>query len=144
MMSFRLALLPIIDAARELSHSVVDIRTHQLTIRTRTWAGPMIGDGTSIDVDFVLPARYPVRMVSGQEVAGSGGRYTLDDVLVNHITPSDGNGVGFTATDLEPLVTAPNVETIYVLAGPDGGEFSLKDGRFLRPFTYALVLTRRL
>lgn len=144
-MSFRTDLLAVVDGVRAISGPTgVDIRTHQLTIRTRTWSGTYVKEGVPVDADLVLPARYPVRNITGQEVEASGGRYLLDDVLVNHITPSNGAGVGFTPSDLRPPITAENVETIYLLDGPYGGEFKLHDANFLRPFSYSLILRRAL
>lgn len=143
-MSLRLSLLAAAENARALSDTLAGIRTHQLTIRTRVWSGSYVKDGVYEDTDLVLPAHYPVRYVSGQEVEASGGTYELRDVLVNHITPFDGDSVGYTPEQLRPTVEDDRTEIIYILSGPDGGEYSLVDGRFLRPFTYSLVLRRRL
>lgn len=144
-MSLRLQLLAAAEAARKLSGpTFCDIRTSQLTIRTRVWSGSYIKDGTPTDTDLVLPAHYPIRFISGEEVNASGGEYSLDDVLVNHITPSNGAGVGYTKEQLSPPKPDNRTEIIYVLTGALEGLYELKDARFHRPFTYQLVLSRRL
>lgn len=142
-MSFRTALLATVAAARALSGpSGYDIRTNQVTVRTRTWDGEYIGDGDYTDEDLVLPAHYPVRYLTSGEVSSSGGNYRLDDILVNHITPSDGDTVGYTPEQLRPTVTDNNVEILYVVTGPLAGEYTLVEFRPHRPFTYQLVLRR--
>lgn len=118
------------------------IRTNQLTIRTRTWSGSFVGDGTATDVDLVLPPRYKVRHVLMKEVFGSGGAYETSDVLVDHITPYDGVSAGYTPAQLRPVVTAQNVQVLYLILGEHGGEYSLVECRTYRPFTYQLVLRR--
>lgn len=108
------------------------------------WSGTYLNEGTPTDTDLVLPAHYPIRFVSGDEVEASGGQYSLDDVIVNHITPFDLVGVGYTPAQLKPPVTTDNTETIYVITGPMGGIYGLRDARFHRPFSYQLVLRRKL
>lgn len=142
-MSFRLALLQLVEAARSISGPAgLDIRTNQLTIRKRTWSGARVRQGTSTDVDLVLPAHYPIRLVSEQELNSAAGQYEMGDILVDHITPSDGDGVGYTPADLHPTVTTNNVELIYVINGAHAGEYSFVELRTFRPFTYQLVLRR--
>lgn len=142
-MSFRTNLLATIDSIRAISGpSRFDIRTNALTIRTRTWSGTSIGDGTATDVDLVLPAIYPIRLVRASEVTSAAGRYELGDLIVRHITPSDGNGVGYTPAQLKPVITTNNVEVIYLIVGAHAGEYSLVECRTYRPFSYELVLRR--
>ncbi len=131
-MSFRTALLPAVAAARAIA-GALDVRTSQLTIRTRTWSGAMLDDGTATDSDLVLPAHYPIRNVSAEEVSSSGGRYEVGDISVNNITPIGG---------LNPRVTADNVEILYILSGPHPGEYALVECRDFRAFSYSLVLRR--
>lgn len=143
-MSLRKGLLGIVDAARSLSGpKFADIRVNQLTIRTRTWSGARIGQGTYTDSDLVLPAQYPIRYLSMQEINTSAGQYETGDVLVDHVTPSNGKGVGYTNEQLQPTVTTNNVEVIYILAGDHPGEYSIVEFRTLRPFTIQMVLRRR-
>ncbi len=83
MSSLRVRLLALADRARSLSGpGGVDIRTHQLTIRVRTWSGEIVREGTYTDSDLVLPQYYPIKHISQSEVEGSGGSYEVGDVLV--------------------------------------------------------------
>lgn len=143
--SLRTSLLAVAEAARKLSGpTFADIRVSQLTIRKRVWSGGYIADGTPTDTDLVLPAHYPVRYVSGDDVEGSGGKYQLGDVKINHITPFDGISTGYTVEQLDPTVSNDRTEVIYILSGPMEGEYALVDGKFDRPFSYTLFLRNRL
>ncbi len=143
LVSARTSLLAMIDAARSIAGpDGLDLRTNFLTIRTRTWSGSVIGDGTPTDSDLVLPKHYPVRYVTAAEIAVSGGQYEIGDIAVNHITPSNGAGVGFTPTQLKPLVTEDNVELIYLITGAHAGEYVIRTLETYRPFSYRLVLSR--
>lgn len=142
-MSFRTSLLTTIGKIRADVYTKYDIRTSYLTIRTRTWAGEFIGQGSFTDSDLVFPPHFAVRAVTSQDVEGSGGRYKLDDITVNHITPWDGGSIGYKPEQLQPP-QAQNVEVLYIINGPDPGEFELVDCELLRPFSYKLVLRRLL
>lgn len=141
-MSFRTDLLKRVGKIRKDVFDKYDIRTSQLTIRIRTWDGPEINQGTYSDVDLVLPPHFAIRGVSGEEVVSSGGRYRLDDVTVNHITPANDGVEGYTPEQLAPRHSENNVETLYIITGPEGGEYELVESKFLRPFSYGLVLRR--
>lgn len=138
----RPSLLRIAERARAFASNLTQIRTNQVTIRTRTWSGAKVRYGTSSDSDLVLPARYPVRDVSTMNTFTSGGFYELEDLLVDHITPFDGGSVGYTPEQLHPVVTTDNVEVIYILSGPDAGHYSCVSLITTRPFTYQLVLRK--
>ena len=143
-MSFRPSMLSVVDSFRKISGpDGFDIRVNQLTIRTRTWSGTRLNDGTSTDSDLVLPARYPIRFMTEQELFAAGGAYEAGDILVDHITPSDGNGVGYTYAQLRPTVTADNVELLYVINGSHADIYRCIDIRTFRAFTTQLVLRRR-
>jgi hypothetical protein len=131
------------DGARQYASDLTGIRTNRVTIRTRTWSGTRLRQGDPTDVDLELPARYPVRYLTGQEISSSAGQYETGDVLVRHITPSDGTGVGYTPAQLQPAVTTNNVELIYILVGEHAGEYTLIDLRTFRPFSYEMVLRRK-
>lgn len=142
-MSFRTDLLSVVDAVRSLNGpDGLDLRTNQLTIRTRQWSGSYVREGSATDVDLVLNKFYPVRHIREAEVRGSAGLYQAGDILVDHVTPSDGAGVGYTRDQLVPTVTTQNVEVIYLISGAHPGEYSLVECRTFRPFTYQLVLRR--
>jgi len=143
-MSFRTNLLKVADAGRALAGpGGLDQRTNQVTVRTRTWSGDFVGLGTPTDSDLILPAIYPVKQVSTREVSSSGGLYEMGDIIVNHITPSDGESVGFTPMQLKPSVTSSSVEIIYIVTGSHAGEYSLQELRTYRPYSYTMVLRRR-
>ncbi len=143
LVSFRTNLLTTLDKARSIAGPAgLDIRTNFLTIRTRTWSGSVLSQGTPSDSDLVLNPWYPIRYVTAAEILGSGGQYEIGDISVNHITPSNGAGVGYTPTQLKPLVTADNVELIYLVTGEHGGEYVVKTLETYRPFSYRLVLSR--
>lgn len=144
-MSLRLDLLSIVDAVRSIAGvDALDQRTHQLTIRTRTWSGARLKQGTATDVDLVLPQKFPVRVVNASEVSSSGGLLEMSDILVDHITPSNGAAVGFTPLQLKPYITTHNVEVVYILSGPKAGEYGLIELRAYRPYTYQLILRRTI
>lgn len=142
-MSFRTALLATVDSIRSIAGPTgFDIRVNQLSIRTRTWDGGRIGLGNSSDSDLVLPARYPIRYVSAQEIFSAAGEYEQGDVLVDHITPSDGT-IGYTQAQLRPQPTSDAVEILYILTGTHAGLYRCIDVRTYRAFTSQLVLRRR-
>jgi len=143
-MSIRTSLIKLVDRYRALTGpDHFDLRTNQLTIRTRRWSGGQVELGDPIDSDLVLPAIYPVRYLTAHELRTAAGRYELVDILVDHITPSDGNGTGYTQEQLYPTVTDNGTEIIYILTGTHAGEYRCMDIRTYRPFTYQLVIRRR-
>jgi len=139
--SWRTDLIPVVAAARAIKSQYLP---NQLTIRTRTWSGSYIRQGTATNSDLVLPAVFPIRYMNSTEIEGSAGHYEAGDVLVDHITPSDGAGNGYTPAQLNPAVTTDNVEVIYIITGDHPGEYSFQELRTYRPFTYQLVLRRKL
>lgn len=143
-MSFRTEFLGVVDDLRSLAGpDAFDIRLNQLTIRVRTWSGEIVGEGTSSDDDLVIPQKYPIRFVTAQEIFSAGGMYEASDLFMDHITPSDGAGIGFSMDQLRPRVTTNNVEVIYILTGSHSGEYRCVEIRNYRPFTTQLVLRRR-
>lgn len=131
------------DGARQYASDLTGIRTNRVTIRKRTWSGTRLRLGDPTDVDLELPARYPVRYLTGQEISSSAGQYETGDVLVRHITPSNGASVGYPAAQLQPAITTNNVELIYLLVGEHAGEYTLIDLRTFKPFSYEMVLRRK-
>ncbi len=142
-MSLRTSLIKVAEGARRYASLATDIRINRLTIRTRTWDGPRIGEGAFTDSDLELPPHYPVRLLTSQEVTSAAGQYELGDIKVDHITPHDGESTGYTLEQLRPEVTTNNVEIIYVITGAHPGEYALVDVRNYRPFTSQLILRRR-
>lgn len=144
-MSIRKSLIPVVAKIRALAGpTFADVRINQLTIRTRTWSGAYPQDGTYTDSDLVLPPHFPIRRIESAEVRGVDGAYETGDIIVDHITPSDGAGTGYTLAQLAPRPTTNNVEIIYLITGEHPGEYALVDARSYRSFTYQLVLRRRL
>ncbi len=143
-MSLRTSLLKVCEQFRTLSGpDFADIRVNSLTIRTRTWSGNRIGLGTTSDSDLVLPPHYPVRHLTAQEIFSSSGLYETGDIIVDHITPTDGASVGYSALQLRPVITSDNVEVLYVIEGTHAGIYRAIDIRTYRPFTSQLILRRR-
>jgi len=101
-----------------------------------------VGQGTPTSTVLELPQRYPIRYLAQHEVATSGGRYELGDVMVDHITPSTNGTVGYTPEELSPRFTTNNVEVQHIITGSHAGVYRVVELKTLRPFTYQLVLRR--
>ncbi len=136
-MSLREDLLPVCRDARALVESL-GLRTNSLTIRTRTYSGEP-GVWPYSDLDLVITPRPKMRWLTGAEVAASGGRYAEGDMKVTKITPAYAGG-GYTPEQLRPAPTEDNVEILYVVTGPEAGEYRLVDDSFDRNFGYELVI----
>ena len=147
-MSFRTDLYELVDSVRSIAGpDVFDDTINQLTIRTRTWSGPRVGMGTSSDSDLVLPAYYPISLLESQRISSSAGLYEQGDILVDHITPSNGAGVGYTEEQLAPTVSSDNVEVLYLISGDSlgnghPGEYRCVECRTYEAFSSQLVLRR--
>ena len=125
----------------------MDQRPHRLSILTRTWSGGHKEAGEASEAELVLPQHYVVRQVTTREIASSGGRYEMGDVIVEGITPEyvgrDGEPRGFSPLALSPLVTVNGVEILYRLTGPHEGDYQLVELQSWRPYAHHLVLRRR-
>jgi hypothetical protein len=142
-MSLRTELLPVVDDLRGLAGpDGFDVRTSQLTIRTRSWSGGKRGIGPKTDSDFPLPQKYKIRELTMREVAGSGGHFEMEDVRVGPITPLDVDGGGYTIEQLAPDGRT-GIETIYVISGDLSGEYTRIDFDRTKPFSWYLTLRRR-
>lgn len=141
-MSARTSALKAVDVARTvLSKSTIDLRPYTLTVRTRTWSGDR-GTSTPVDSDLAITPRPKVEQVSTREIASSGGRYLQGDMHVSQITPQYAGG-GYTPTQLKPDAPDDRTEVLYLLTGPDGGEYRFVDGQFDANLHYELVLRRQ-
>lgn len=141
-MALREDLLPVVnDAARQL---MVDLglRTHTLTVRLKTWASGRIGlpHDDDANVDLLITPAPKIREVSSREIASSGGAFQQGDLLVTKITP-DYAGGGYTPAELAPAADGSQ-EIIYLVAGPNAGEYTLAGSDFSRNFEYRLTLRR--
>lgn len=149
-MTLRTSLLAAKDRIRAavLSPSGLDMTPHQLTIRVRTWTGgrkdadPPQGLPAFTDSDLVLPQQYKVRQLTMREVSSSGGKYRAGDIIVEHITPYDGDSTGYTPAQLQPTIAGNAQELIYLLTGFGGlvGEYRIREFRGDKSLSYALVL----
>ena len=155
-MSLRTALLPALDQIRSiLGPSGLDLRPTSITVVQRFWSGGRRGVGTSTDTTVAaIPPFVKVRQVKQREVAESGGRYEIGDVIAGPITPAYTNPTtgatgGFTEAQLDPPVTTQGVENVYILGQQSGatgivGEYQLVDFKSRdRAFRFELVLRRR-
>lgn len=106
----------------------IDIRPNSISVVVRTWSSGKIGSGTPTDsTPLVLTPVPKVREVSTREVASSGGRFEMGDLRVGPITPSYTGppAGGYTTAQVAPEV-APDldgVEVLYLVTGPDAGEY---------------------
>lgn len=148
-MSLRTSLLPVADVVRSLASPEtlsggvgLDTWINTLTVRTTTWSGGRPGSGTATHADLVLVPNPEIRELSDHELAGSGGRYTAQDLRVQHITPEYTDG-GYSPLQLAPDVSSAAVEIVYVIEGPLAGEYTLVGSSFADPFEYQLTLRRR-
>lgn len=106
--------------------SALDARPHRMIVRTRTWSGEAVGQGTYTDSDLVIPQKYRIRGLASHEVVASGGRYELMDIKVTGLTQATADGtVGYTSDQLQPPIAASNVEVIYIIIGNNDGEYDL-------------------
>lgn len=143
-MSLRTSLLGVLDTLRGITGpSGLDLRTSQLTIRTRTYTGGRrTSTAVTTDSDVALPQIYKVRQVTTGEIANSGGRYEDGDIMVGPITPSNGAGVGYTEAQLAPKPSGDGVDVLYLLSGAHAGTYDRVELRSTEPFSYYLVLRR--
>lgn len=149
-----------LPAATQLSGAAgFDIRPNAVTRRLRTWASGRLGDpmpATSgvdyTDADIPLAPTPKVRALSAREIASSGGRYEDGNLVVGPITPAytvtacctsatETSG-GYTVEQLDPVITTDGVELIYLVDGPNAGEYYLHEVRRDRSMRYELVIGR--
>jgi hypothetical protein len=154
-MSLRTSILPglaAIDAALGNTQGL-DLRPTTLTILQRSWSGGRRGVGNAAIVStLALPPIY-IRHVTEREIAGSGGRYLQGDWMCGPIRPAwtslTGTQGGFVIAQLDPPVTTPGVENIYVFsatnpnAAGEVGENQLVQLHQDLALAFMLVLRRR-
>jgi hypothetical protein len=150
-MSFRNDILGLVDNLMGLlGPTGFDITLYKVDVKLRTWSGQHKGFGTFTDTLVAsLPQHSKVRNIRSDEIQSSGGLYRVNDVVVEHVTPSDGALIGFTEDQLHPHVAigANNVERIYILTGPPPtnhiAEYDHVTLLAYSPFEFQLVLRRR-
>lgn len=143
-MSFRTIMLDVADTLRALTGpDVFDIRTTKLDIITRTYPGGRRSSQAAY-VDDVLDIEqiYRIRPLKTHEIAASGGKYEIGDVIVGPITPK-GDTLGWTEEQLQPKPTNDGVEIIYRCSGSHSGDYARVELRSHKPFSYFLILRRK-
>lgn len=123
-------------------------RTNAVSLVTRTWTKDAVvvapGTGGATMTESAPTALYPiprVRAMSEEDVASSGGKYQQGDLRVDRLSPKHASG-GYDPEDLRPTV-ARHVELVYLVTGPNEGEFELVDLETTHNFEYVLTLRRR-
>jgi hypothetical protein len=117
-------------------------RTVAVTIRTVTWSGYAMGDGTGTPSNTVISPKPKVRQLTAREVAASGGLFTLEDLKVGPITPDyvcNGDSGGYSPAQLDPE-GGPLTEILYILTGDVDGTYRLIRSDFTHPTGYFLIL----
>jgi hypothetical protein len=149
-LSFRTIFCDVADILRTLTGpTVFDIRTAKLTIRTRTYpGGHRSSESAFIDSDLALPQIYKIRPLKTEEIASSGGKYEIGDLIVGPITPK-GDTLGFDQSQLQPKPTVDGVDIIYIITdttpnSTHSGEYSRVEFRSWRPFSVFLIIRRRV
>lgn len=134
-MTVRDALLPALDVVRGVG-GTMGLRPYSVTIRVRTWSGPIIGNGTKTDVDSALTVSNGtqppmVRQLSGRDVIASGGVFTDQDYEVGPLTPPYPGSVDNSALAISHPDTSGNVELFFKLVGPEipGGAWFRRVGQ---------------
>src|SRR5258707_15075194 len=117
----------------------LDQRASRLTIRSRVWSGGLKGSGTATDTDLAINQYYPIRQITTREIASSGGKFEEGDLIIRHITPYNGT-VGYTESQLKPVVTSMGTEIIYVITGQHSGNYAEIELQSVRNYSYNLVL----
>lgn len=150
MSTFREIFCDVADILRELSGvSVFDIRTAKLTIRTRSYpGGRRSSESAYVDSDLELPQIYKIRPLKTEEIASSGGKYEIGDLIVGPVTPK-GITRGFDQSQLQPKPSVDGVDIIYIVTdtttnSTHSGEYSRVEFRSWKPFSVYLILRRRV
>lgn len=146
-MTLRDDLLPALDDARTICDDL-GLRQNAVDVVVRTWTSGKVGAPATQTpgVDYSeqrvhLTPNPKVRRVTQREVASSGGRYEDADLVVGPMTPAFAGG-GNTTDQLDPLVRQRGVELLFVVTGPNAGEYALVDFRRDRPMRYECVVRR--
>ncbi len=114
-------ILPAIDAARN-QLTTIGLRLYRIFVRTRTWSGGGLGQGTFTDVDVELLPRPRVmaQMTDGEFSPLGQVRSQAGDHFEGHLRVDRISATILLAT-LAPSVSA-NQKVYYVVQGIDGGE----------------------
>jgi hypothetical protein len=153
--------MPILQDFRSLADSIrglllpetqggLDVVQSQLTINTILWNGGRPGSdgGFSTVASTQLKQQYPVMPLTTREVAESGGRYEMGMIKFGPVTPAytDSLGVsgGYTESQLLPSSPDDAHEIVYSIVGQHQGDYQAIELQSNRPYSFFLVLKRRL
>ena len=146
-MSLRDDLLPTLNDARTICDDF-GLRQNAVDVVVRTWTSGKVGTPATQTpgVDYSeqrvhLTPNPKVRYLTQREVASSGGRYKDEDLMVGPMTPAFVGG-GISTAELFPVNRQKGVEILFVITGPNAGEFALIDPRRARPMRYECVVRR--
>ena len=103
-------------------------RLHTYAIRTRTWAGPQLGEGAVVETDVVPIPTPRLRLPEPTEQTNQAGRFEAGDIILDRISAT------FTAVQLGDFgdVTQPaNVEVYWVIDGTEEYDVISTEIRYL-------------
>lgn len=123
--------------------ATLGFRTNTVSMVVRQWTGEPGATGSTFTDSTPLDL-YPiprVRALSQDDVESSGGLYQMGDLRVDRLSPKHASG-GYDPEDLRPAVDE-NAQIIYLVTGPNAGEFDLVDLETTHNFEYVLTLRRR-
>lgn len=118
-------------------------RTNTVSMVTRAWTAKPGSQGATYTESTPLEI-YPiprVRAMSEEDVASSGGKYQSGDLRVDRLSCKHASG-GYDPEDLRPIV-GQHTEIVYLVTGPNEGEFELIDLETTHNFEFVLTLRRR-
>ena len=131
-MALRDDLLPCIDDARQCIEDL-GLRLDVVTIRTRTFSGSVLGDGSPTDVDVVISPRPKVAEPGPRYANEEIGKYEEGDRIVSKIDPT------MVESDFTDAGLAANQER-YFIVGIDA--YQLVGEPQNRNFEWRLTLRR--
>lgn len=149
MSTLRDSLLPVIQKFRNLSVEF-GVRQYQVWVRTVTWSGSRVGQGTSTTVDTYL-GRPKFRRVSSKDVVAGTGMseqaFEIGPFTPHHSQPSSTpDTVAVNPEDLAPPQDGTAKEIYFVVKGPgmpaSGALFKRVTDSVEKPFRYTVTIER--
>lgn len=147
--SFREDLLrDVVVEVRKIPQRDFDLRQYEVVLRTVTWTGRRVGDGTATSADTVLTmdgagTRMKLRQVTSREIVASGGKYEEGDFKIGPFTPAFPGG-GRAPDFVLPAQSASPTEVRVRVTGPGmaGVWCSIIDTQTTKNFSYTFTLRR--
>lgn len=128
--------------------ATLGFRTNAVSRVVRSWknglnpAKPGATGSTPTDSTPLVLFPVPrVRAMSEEDAASSAGKYQSGDLRVDRLSSKHATG-GYDPEDLRPVV-GQYEEVVYLVTGPNAGEFELVDLETTHNFEYVLTLRRR-